>query len=61
MLDYNNIEKLFGAPLNSVARPTVPFKIQMWHIIVGLGVLALATYGSYKIYESSKKEPKKDD
>jgi hypothetical protein len=61
MLDYNNINKLFGAPLNTVARPTVPFKIQKWHIVLGLGILALASYGGYKIYESLKKEPKKEE
>ena len=61
MLDYNNINKLFGAPLNTVARPTVPFKIQKWHIIVGLGVLALASYGGYKLYKSLNRGSKKDE
>lgn len=61
MLDYNDINRLFGAPLNTVVRPIVPFKIQKWHIILGIGVIALASYGGYKVYESLKKAPKKEE
>ena len=60
MLDYNNINKLFGAPLNTVARPSIPFRIKKWHLALGLGIIALASYGGYKLYQNYIKDSKKE-
>ncbi len=35
MLDYNQINKLFGAPLNTVPQPNVPFKMTTTYWIIG--------------------------
>jgi hypothetical protein len=55
MLDYSKINEIFGAPLNVVNRPNVPVKIQGWQIAVGIGIVALATYGAYQIYVNNLK------
>ncbi len=55
MIDYNKINEIFGAPLNVVNRPNVPVKIQGWQIAVGIGIIALATYGAYHIYRNNFK------
>jgi hypothetical protein len=47
MLNYNKINELFGAPLNTVGRPNVPFKLKTWHVVGGL-VLACVIYKGLK-------------
>jgi hypothetical protein len=47
MLNYNNINDLFGAPLNTVGRPNVPFKLKTWHVVGGL-VIAYVLYKGVK-------------
>jgi hypothetical protein len=47
MLNYNKINELFGAPLNTVGRPNVPFKLKTWHVVGGLA-LACVIYKGYK-------------
>jgi hypothetical protein len=47
MLNYNNINDLFGAPLNTVGRPNVPFKLKTWHVVGGL-VVAYVLYKGVK-------------
>jgi hypothetical protein len=50
MNTYQEIDALFGAPLNTVIKPHIPFKIKTWHIVGGIIVLGLASYGGYKVY-----------
>lgn len=52
MLNYNNINDLFGAPLNTVGRPRVPFKLKTWHVVAGLVI----TYVLYKGAKSIKED-----
>ena len=47
MLNYNTINDLFGAPLNTVGRPNVPFKLKTWHVVGGL-VIAYVLYKGVK-------------
>jgi hypothetical protein len=44
---YPTIDKLFGAPLNVVPRPNVPFKVKGWHVAVAAMVAGFAVYGMY--------------
>jgi hypothetical protein len=36
MLDYYKIQEIFGAPLNTVVRPNVPFRLKPWHVVAVL-------------------------
>jgi hypothetical protein len=56
MLDYNQINTLFGAPLNAVGRPNIPFKLKTWHVIGGLVLSYFAYQGIKKMLE--EKMPK---
>lgn len=60
MYKYQKIEELFGVPLNTVAKPYVPFKLKGWHLVGGLVILGLATYGAICIYDKfiEDKKPK---
>ncbi len=49
MLNYNSINEIFGAPLNTVGRPHVPFKIKTWHIVGGIIIAYLAYQGLKKV------------
>lgn len=51
MYKYQIIDELFGVPLNTVAKPHVPYKFKGWHLVGGLVVLGLATYGAYCLYD----------
>ena len=55
MLNYQQIEELFGAPLNSVPKPQVPFKLKTWHVVGGLIVIGLCAYGGYALHRDIKK------
>ena len=48
MQDYGTIQELFGAPLNTVPKPQVPFKLKPWHVIGGL-VLGYLFYRGAKV------------
>ena len=52
MLDYNKITELFGTPLNTVARPNLPFKLKTWHVVGGLGI----AYVLYKGFKAIKED-----
>jgi hypothetical protein len=52
MLDYNKITELFGTPLNTVARPIVPFKLKPWHVVGGLAI----AYVLYKGFKAIKED-----
>jgi len=55
MMNYQQIEKLFGAPLNGVLKPHVPFQMQTWHYVVGGIGLVLIGYGAYAMYRDMQK------
>ena len=55
MITYNQIDKLFGTPLNVVPKPQVPFQMQTWHWVVGGIVVGLVGYGAYSLYRDTKK------
>lgn len=44
MLNYKEIDKLFGTPLNHIPKPHVPYQFKMWHLIG----LAIGVYIIYK-------------
>lgn len=44
---YHSIDKLFGAPLNVVPRPNVPFKVKGWHVAVIVVLAGFSVYGMY--------------
>ena len=48
MQDYGTIQELFGAPLNTVPKPQVPFKLKPWHVIGGI-VLGYVIYRGVKV------------
>lgn len=51
MVNYQQITELFGAPLNTVPKPNVPFKWKTWHF-VALGIGAFLVYkGVQKVRE----------
>ena len=52
MLDYNKITELFGTPLNTVARPNLPFKLKTWHVVAGLAI----AYVLYKGFKTIKED-----
>lgn len=59
MLDYNKITELFGAPLNTVGRPNIPFKLKTWHIVGGVLIAYFTYQGIKKVFAKviiSKKE-----
>ena len=45
MLDYNQIEKLFGVPLNTVPKPNIPFKFTTTNVVVGGLILIIFGFG----------------
>ena len=48
MQDYGTIQELFGAPLNTVPKPQVPFKLNGWHVVGGL-LLGYIIYRGVKV------------
>ena len=58
MYTYQQIDELFGVPLNTVTKPHVPFKFKGWHLIGGLVFLGLATYGAICLYDKITEDKK---
>lgn len=50
MYNYQQIDALFGAPLNTVPTPKVPFKLKTWHVVGGVLVIAVFAYGAYSLH-----------
>jgi hypothetical protein len=48
MLNYKDIDALFGTPLNHVPKPNRPYQFKMWHL-VGVAI------GFYVIYKGLSK------
>ncbi|MBN8693504.1 MAG: hypothetical protein J0L69_09925 [Bacteroidetes bacterium] len=59
-ITYPEIQKLYGVPLDHVAKPHQPFKLTTTHYVVGGVIICLAAYGAYCIFKdvSSKFEGK---
>ena len=53
--NYQDIDKYFGNPLDSVPKPKVPFKLKPWHVITVAVILVAAGYGLNKFYEGNVK------
>lgn len=53
-ITFPEVEKLYGTPLDHVARPHQPFKLTTTHYIVGGVVICLAAYGAYCIIKDVK-------
>lgn len=51
-ITYPEIQKLYGTPLDHVARPHQPFKLSTTHYIVGGVIICLAAYGAYCIVKN---------
>ncbi len=51
MLNYNDIDKLFGTPLSQVLRPHKPYQFKMWHVASGLVGVFLMYKGFQKVKE----------
>jgi hypothetical protein len=62
MLNYQEVDALFGAPLNTVPKPQVPFKLKTWHIVGGIVVIGLVSYGLYSLYQDyiADNDPEKE-
>jgi hypothetical protein len=62
MLNYNDINKLFGKPLSLIARPNTPFELKLWHVVV-VGALGYFAYKGiiYSIQENSIRIRRKED
>jgi hypothetical protein len=62
-MNYQEIQKLFGEPLQHVPKPRVPYKLKTWHIIIGGAAISLMVLGGIKLHEYIDdffhKEPKK--
>ena len=56
LLNYQKIDSLFGAPLNTVLKPQVPFKLKTWHVLVGGAVIGLMAYGAYALHRDHLKK-----
>ncbi len=46
---YEIIEKSFGAPLSVVPLPKVPFKLNGWHLLLGVVLIGCTAYGVYAL------------
>lgn len=46
-ITYPEIQKLYGTPLDHVARPYQPYKLTTTHYVVGGVIICLAAYGAY--------------
>ena len=44
MLNYKEIDKLFGTPLNHIPKPHVPYQFKLWHLFA----VAIGVYIIYK-------------
>ena len=51
---FSEIDKLFGAPINSIPNPKIPFKPKTWHYIAGAVGIGLALYGGYTLIQKLK-------
>ncbi|MCE2712278.1 MAG: hypothetical protein LW688_07030 [Cryomorphaceae bacterium] len=62
MLNYNDINKLFGKPLGNAPRPKTPFELKLWHVVV-VGALGYFAYKGivYSIQENSIRIRRKED
>jgi hypothetical protein len=62
MLNFNDINKLFGKPLSHLPRPRAPYQFKLWHAAV-IGVVGYFAYKGivYSIQEKSIRIKRKED
>jgi hypothetical protein len=62
MLNYNDINKLFGKPLSHLPRSRTPYQFKLWHAAV-IGVVGYFAYKGivYTIQENSIRIRRKED
>ena len=62
MLNFNDINKLFGKPLSHLPRPRTPYQFKLWHATV-IGVVGYFAYKGimYSIQEKSIRIKRKQD
>ena len=51
MLNYKEIDKLFGTPLNHIPKLQVPYQLKMWHLVGAAIVIYVLYEGVGKIKE----------
>lgn len=51
MLNYKEIDKLFGTPLNHIPKLQVPYQLKMWHLVGAAIVIYVLYKGAGKIKE----------
>jgi hypothetical protein len=59
MLYYQQIDAIFGAPLNQAVNANSSFKLKAWHVILGTIILGLSLYGAKSMYAQYEKEKSK--
>jgi hypothetical protein len=61
MINYTEIDKLFGVPLNTIPKPRRPFEFKLWHaaVIVAIGYFAYKGV-AHSIQEKSIRIRKKE-
>jgi hypothetical protein len=60
MLNYNEIQSLFGTPLDKISRPQVPFKLKLWHVVLAGAVGYFAYKGIMRSIEEKSLKIKGD-
>jgi hypothetical protein len=62
MLNFNDINKLFGKPLSHLPRPRMPYHFKLWHA-AAIGLVGYFAYKGimYSIQEKSIRIKRKGD
>ena len=57
MITNNNIDQLFGTPINTAIKPKTPAKTNALITVGGIVILMFAIYGGYVLYHKHKPKP----
>jgi hypothetical protein len=62
MLNFNDIQKLFGKPLSDIPRPRATYQFKLWHT-AAIGIVGYFAYKGivYSIQEKSIRIRRKED
>jgi hypothetical protein len=62
MLNFNDIQKLFGKPLSNFPIPRTPYQLKLWHA-AAIGLVGYFAYKGiiYSIQEKSIRIRRKED
>jgi hypothetical protein len=50
-MNYQEIQKLFGTPLQQVPRPHIPYKLKTSHLLWGGVLISLSVIGLVKVVQ----------